>query len=203
MHAFFFLSASSFSPLTPTGNDIKEFTEPAAGGGGFLPTKSPKIHFPDSGFRPTVDGKPQKSQEKPHKKYQVKEDPNKAGGGNTVFTSEGDKYEFTNYETVRPQAGPGFFNPDASKNQYEFNSYQRPGQQPQDQIPPELYHVFGQTPQQGPFRIEHLLQQIQGADPNQGPLQQGQNPHVFLHPGQFGQVPPHQLPGANVPGSGS
>lgn len=80
---------------------------------------------------------------------------------------------------------------------------QQPPNQPQDQIPPELYHVFGQAPpQQGPFRIEHLLQQIQNADQNQGPLQQGQNPNVYLHGGQFGQVAPHQLPGAGIGGPG-
>lgn len=184
-----------------------------------MPTKSPKIHFiddktvkPDTGFRPTVDGKPHKTQDKPHKKY--KDDTSKEEV-NTVFSHDDtDKYNEYNYENVRPppsHVGPGFFNPDTSKNQYpDFNSYapnQRPPKQPvtQDQIPPELYHVFGQAPpQQGPFRIEHLLQQIQGADPNQGPIQHGQNPNVFLHPGQFGQVTPHQLPGGQgIAGQGS
>lgn len=137
-----------------------------------------------------------------------------------MFTKDhSGKYEYDEYETDRhpPQVGPGYFNPDASKNQYP--DYMHPygnghNQQPhplEKNIPPEIYNVFGQPPQgvTGPFRIEHLLQQIQGADPNQGPLTPGQTPNVYLHTGQnavnfnqFGPVqggPPgqHQIaPGA-------
>lgn len=256
--SFLFFSRSFFFILLIcTGNDIHK-EHPHHHGeheqNVFLPTKSPKIHFPhnehdeeseedeeededeiphkkpiDTGFRPTIDGKPHK-QEKPSKKFppmimkhEDEENSQEEDDGNAVFTSDGgDKYQFPHYGNVRPppHVGPGFFNPETSKNQYpelHNNMYpQRPQQkvppinnnkqqqqqkQPHhpDNIPPELYHVFGQSPpQQGPFRIEHLLQQIQAADPsNQGPLQQGQNPNVYgiQHGAPFGvQGPPQSLP---------
>lgn len=203
------------------GNDIKEFTsEP----GVFLPTKSPKIHFTDNkevkkqeekgeGFYPTLDGKPPKgNQEKPYKKYpkdETKKDENKKDAINNVFLNgHEDKYSIHNYEDIRAPVppghpGPGYFNPDTSKTQYQgqmpYGNDNSQEQQTFDKaIPPELYNVFGISPQH-PFRIEHLLQQIQGADQNQGPG--SQNPTVFIHSGQqapnfnqFGQVPPSAPP---------
>lgn len=205
------------------GNDIKETSEYDKGI--FLPTKSPKIHYTDDkeiqkhdekdiGFYPTIDGKPPKGiSDKPFKKY-PKDDTNKKDAINNVYlnTNENNKYNVDGYDDIRtpnsqqpipPRAGPGYFNPDTSKNQYPDygqNYGQENLQGPTQQhtldktIPPELYNVFGISPQH-PFRIEHLLQQIQTADQNQGPI--GQAPTVFVHPGQspYGQMPP------NTPGS--
>ncbi|XP_063708942.1 putative epidermal cell surface receptor [Culicoides brevitarsis] len=198
------------------GNDIKEFTsEP----GIFLPTKSPKIHFTDNkevkkqeekgeGFFPTIDGKPPKNT---HKKYpKDSKDETKKDGINNVYLNNNheDKYSIHNYEDIRAPVpghpGPGYFNPDTSKTQYQGQMpYGNENSQEQQQnfdkaIPPELYNVFGISPQH-PFRIEQLLQHIQGADQNQGPG--SQNPTVYIHTGhpapnfnQFGQVPPATHP---------
>lgn len=195
-----------------------------------MPTKSPKIHFSDNkevkkqegeSFYPTIDGKPPKGvAEKPYKKYSKDpKDENKKDVINNVFlNNHEDKYSIHNYEDIRAPVpghpGPGYFNPDTSKTQYqgqmpygnENSQEQQSPQQAFDKaIPPELYNVFGISPQH-PFRIEHLLQQIQGADGSQGPG--GQNPTVYIHTGQpapnynqFGQVPtspghaqlPHQI----------
>lgn len=180
-----------------------------------MPTKPPKIHYTDDkdvpkkpsdlseiGFRPT------KSPEKPNKKY-TKGEATKDGINNNVFNKG--KYEYEEYENERhpSQVGPGYFNPDTSKNQYPdymhpYGDGHNQQQHPLDKnVPPEIYSVFGQPPQ-GPFRIEHLLQQIQGADPNQGPLSPGQSPNVYLHTGQnavnfnqFGQVQGGQQQGGH------
>lgn len=163
------------------------------------------------GFFPTIDGKPPKGlQEKPYKKYpkDPKDESKKDAINNVPSNGHEDKYSIHNYEDIRAPVpghpGPGYFNPDTSKTQYQGQMPYGPDNSQEQQqafdkaIPPELYNVFGISPQH-PFRIEHLLQQIQGADPNQGPG--SQNPTVYIHTGQqapnfnqFGQGPPSAHP---------
>lgn len=139
-------------------------------------------------FYPTLDGKPPKvPQEKPHKKF------NKDDKKNTYNTNNGfvptppihdnNKYNVNYGEDSRPPQlpGPGFFNPDASKNQFPDNS--GPGQHPIDK---QLFNILGPNAQNLPphIRIDQLLQHIQSQDPNGGPLLHGQNPNLPFSPTQ-------------------
>lgn len=140
-------------------------------------------------FYPTIDGKPPKiTQEKPHKKFH--KDDKKNTFGNNVFTPTAphdDKYHLNNFATdvkphipqVHQQPGPGFFNPDASKNQ--FPDLTGPGQHPVDK---QLYNILGPNSQNlAPhIRIDQLLQHIQSQDPNTGPLLHGQNINLPFQP---------------------
>lgn len=142
-----------------------------------------KIEVP---FYPTIDGKPPKiPQEKPYKKYHKDtktKDPNS-------FIPNHDNKHYSVYEShdhdegVRPhQPGPGFFNPDASKNQYpDLTGHEHP----QIPVDKQLFNILGQNPQNLPphIRIDQLLQHIQGQDhQNQGPLLHGQNINIPFQP---------------------
>lgn len=152
-------------------------------------------------FYPTVDGKPPKvpQPEKPYKKQHQKDD-NKIEQQTGPFIhhhgpppdySQYDEDEIREQQQSLPQPppqqqrplgpGPGFFNPQASKTQYNdgLNHFGPIGHQPQHpldkQLPPELYNVLGGNNHHLPphVRIEELLKHIQGQDgnSNQGPIQ--------------------------------
>lgn len=143
-----------------------------------------KVEVP---FYPTVDGKPPKvPQEKPHKKFN--KDDKKNNFSNNVFVPppahDNNKYNVNFGDDSRPlnppQPGPGFFNPDASKNQYPENG--GPGQQ--HPIDKQLFNILGPNSQNLPphIRIDQLLQHIQSQDPNGGPLIHGQNVNLPFTP---------------------
>lgn len=157
---------------------------------------------PESPFYPTVDGKPPKvPQEKPQKKPTKDESVFHSGPHNP------NKYDFVNYdeEDIRDNnshqegPGPGFFNPSASKNQFnDFNPFSPNQQQNHDkQLPPELYNVLGPNNQNLPphVRLEQLLQHIQSQDSNQGGIH-SQNIHV-PYPGQQNGI--YQFGGEHQP----
>lgn len=148
------------------------------------------IKKPELPFYPTVDGKPPKvPQEKPQKKPTKDE---------AAFQHPGvqnpNKYDFVNYDdddikennSHQEGPGPGFFNPSASKNQFnDFNPFSPNQAQHHDkQLPPELFNALGPNNQNLPphVRLEQLLQHIQGQDSNQGGIH-SQNIHV-PYPGQ-------------------
>ncbi|XP_070500745.1 putative epidermal cell surface receptor isoform X1 [Chironomus tepperi] len=170
----------------------------------FIPTKMPpsdhendtsdinseeddhKIEVP---FYPTIDGKPPKTQqEKPYKKYHNKETKNK-DHSTFIPNPNYDNKHYNVYENhdhneeLRPhQPGPGFFNPDTSKNQFPEISGHEHSKIPVDK---QLFNILGQNPQNLPphIRIDQLLQHIQGQDhPNQGPLLHGQNINIPFQP---------------------
>lgn len=137
-------------------------------------------------FYPTVDGKlPKVPQEKPHKKFN--KDDKKNNFGNNAFipppTHDNNKYNVDfGEEPLRPQVqqpGPGFFNPDASKNQFPENTAS--GQHPIDK---QLFNILGSNSQNLPphIRLDQLLQHIHGQDPNGGPLLHGQNVNLPFTP---------------------
>jgi hypothetical protein len=161
-----------------------------------------KVEVP---FYPTIDGKPPKvPQEKPHKKFN-KED-KKNNFNNNVFTppstQDNNKYNVNFGDDTRPphnpqvhqQPGPGFFNPDASKNQFPENPQQHP-------IDKQLFNILGPNAQNLPphIRIDQLLQHIQSQDPNGGPAVHGQNVNLPFQPvqpnginyNQYGEGPDH------------
>lgn len=162
-------------------------------------------HKPEVPFYPTLDGKPPKvPQEKPHKKFN-KED-KKNNFNNNVFTppstNDNNKYNFDDdtrpphTPQVHQQPGTGFFNPDASKNQFPEN--------PQHPIDKQLFNILGPNAQNLPphIRIDQLLQHIQSQDPNGGPTVNGQNVNLPFQPNginynQFGEGADHHL---NRPG---
>lgn len=136
-----------------------------------------KVEVP---FYPTFDGKPPKvPQEKPHKKFN--KDDKKNNFNNNVFVPpssvhDSDKYNVNFNEEIQPQQqpGPGFFNPDASKNQFPEAVPGTPGQQhPIDQ---QLFNILGPNSHNIPphIRIDQLLQHIQQQDPTGGAVH-GQN----------------------------
>lgn len=156
------------------------------------------IHKVEVPFYPTIDGKPPKvPQEKPHKKFHNKENKNKEHGTGFLPTPPNyDNNKYHDFDNVN-QAGPGFFNPDASKNQYP--DLTGSGHPPVDK---QLFNILGQNPQNLPphIRIDQLLQHIQGQDQNhQGPLLHGQNINLPFQPvipnginyNQFGENPNH------------
>lgn len=152
-------------------------------------------------FYPTVDGRPPKvPQEKPHKKFS--KDETKKDNLNNIFIPQGghaNKFDFNNYDDdigihpqppqqpQRPQhpaangAGPGYFNPDATKNQYHDYTNNNPYAEHNDHstLDKQLFNVLGPNNQNLPphIRIEQILQHIQGQDhTNQGgALTHGQN----------------------------
>lgn len=138
-----------------------------------------KVEVP---FYPTIDGKPPKvPQEKPHKKFN-KED-KKNNFNNNVFippsSHDNNKYNVNDFsDGVRPPQppGPGFFNPDASKNQFPDNS--------PHPIDKQLFNILGPNAQNLPphIRIDQLLQHIHSQDPNNGPLIHGQNVNLPFTP---------------------
>jgi hypothetical protein len=136
-------------------------------------------------FYPTVDGKPPKvPQEKPHKKFN--KDDKKNPYNNFVPSPpahDGNKFNANFGEDGRPvhMPGPGFFNPDASKNQFPDNSG------PGHPIDKQLFNILGPNSQNLPphIRIDQLLQHIQSQDPNGGgPLLHGQNVNLPFAPTQ-------------------
>lgn len=140
-----------------------------------------KVEVP---FYPTVDGKPPKvPQEKPHKKFN--KDDKKNNFGNNVFIPPSahdiNKYNTNFGDDIRPQhpPGPGFFNPDASKNQFPENN--PAGQHPIDK---QLFNILGPNSANIPphLRIDQLLQHIQSQDSNGGPLLHGQNVNLPFTP---------------------
>lgn len=133
-------------------------------------------------FYPTVDGKPPKvPQEKPHKKFN-KED-KKTNFNNNVFAPQPpldiNKYNVNFGDDQRPPPGPGFFNPDASKNQFPETT--AGGQHPIDK---QLFNILGPNSQNIPphIRIDQLLQHIQSQDQNGGPNLHGQNVNLPFTP---------------------
>lgn len=139
-----------------------------------------KVEVP---FYPTIDGKPPKvPQEKPHKKFN--KDDKKNNFNNNVFVPSGhdvNKYNLNDFgDGVRPQQppGPGFFNPDASKNQFPDN--------PAHPIDKQLFNILGPNSQNLPphIRIDQLLQHIHSQDPNAGPHLHGQNVNLPFNPHQ-------------------
>jgi hypothetical protein len=154
-----------------------------------------KVEVP---FYPTHDGKPPKvPQDKPHKKFN-KED-KKNNYNNNVFipqTHDNNKFNNVNYgddtriPPVHQQPGPGFFNPDASKDQFS-----------EHHVDKQLFNILGPNTQNLPphIRIDQLLQHIQSQDPNGGqsfnlPFQPNQN---GINYNQYGESPDHHL---NRPG---
>jgi len=146
-----------------------------------------KVEVP---FYPTIDGKPPKTpQEKPYKKYHNKDTKNK--DHNTFIPNPNydnnkhyNVYENPDHnEELRPQQpGPGFFNPDTSKNVYPSLSGHEHSQIPVDK---QLFNILGQNPQNIPshIRIDQLLQHIQSQDhQNQGPILHGQNINIPFQP---------------------
>lgn len=138
-------------------------------------------------FYPTVDGKPPKvPQEKPYKKFN--KDDKKNNFNNNVFlppsAHDNNKYNVNFGEELRPQVqqpgGPGFFNPDASKNQFPENNVS--GQQ--HPIDKQLFNILGPNSQHLPphIRIDQLLQHIQQQDPNAGPHLHNQNINLPFTP---------------------
>lgn len=162
-----------------------------------------KVEVP---FYPTHDGKPPKvPQDKPHKKFN-KED-KKNNYNNNVFvppsTHDNNKFNNVNYgdNTRLPhpppvhQPGPGFFNPDASKDQYS-----------EHHVDKQLFNILGPNTQNLPphIRIDQLLQHIQSQDQNGVPPTHGQNFNLPFQPNQnginynqYGESPDHHL---NRPG---
>lgn len=145
-----------------------------------------KVEVP---FYPTLDGKPPKvPQEKPHKKFN-KED-KKNNFNNNIFippssVHDNNKYNVNFGDDVRPQQqpGPGFFNPDASKNQFPDRlPPPLPGQQ--HPIDTQLFNILGPNTQNLPphLRIDQLLQHIQQQDPNGA--NNGQNINLPFTPNQ-------------------
>jgi hypothetical protein len=165
-------------------------------------------------FYPTIDGKPPKiPQEKPHKKFHNKDTKNKEHAFMPTPNYD-NKYHvntFDSNEGIRPQVhdihsqpGPGFFNPDASKNQYpDLTGSDR--QQPQPiPVDKNLFNILGQNPQNLPphIRIDQLLQHIQGQEhQNQNnPLLHGNLPFQPVIPNginynQYGDNSDHIRPG--------
>jgi len=142
-------------------------------------------------FYPTIDGKPPKTpQEKPQKKPNKDDKKTEHIQQQIPFQplpNDPNKFDYNQYDDdigqhhhSQQNPGPGFFNPDASKNQYpdyslyEHGGHQQPIGKPQS---PELYNVLGPNTQNLPphIRLDQLLQHIQGQDPNQGHLIHGQN----------------------------
>jgi hypothetical protein len=186
----------------------------------FVPTKLPANHENDTSdmnsdeddddemhkvevpFYPTIDGKPPKvPQEKPHKKFHGKDNKGKEHGAfmPTPPNYDNNKYHSNNNNFENPNgAGPGFFNPDATKNQYpDLTGSDHP--LPVDK---QLFNILGHNPQNLPphVRIDQLLQHIQGQDhQNQGPLLHGQNINLPFQPvipnginyNQFGENQDH------------
>lgn len=152
---------------------------------------------------PTVDGKPPKTpQEKPKKpsKSDTKYQNPYSQASPASEQNTNNKFDFINYDddilhqhtnTNAQHPGPGFFNPSASKTQYNDydqyggnghggagppppqskpNSPYHPSYNGQDQIhtqdklPPELFNILGPNTHniQPHLRIEQLLQHIQG-----------------------------------------
>lgn len=162
-------------------------------------------------FYPTIDGRPPKIPQE----NQIDEHPNDNKKHQSIGpfihhpgNSDSGKFEFSTFENehLHPQqrpppgqnsVGPGYFNPSASKSQFDFNPYtQGPLQHPLDKsFPPELFNILGGNNQNLPphVRLEHLLQHIQGQD-IQGPITHGQN-----YP-----IPPYQVQvnGVNYPYGG-
>ncbi|KAJ6634088.1 putative epidermal cell surface receptor, partial [Pseudolycoriella hygida] len=131
---------------------------------------------------------------------------------------DNNKFDYQNYDeditnehhhsVTNPQdPGPGFFNPSTTKNQFPdydhsygehhkpnspYHQYGQDSLHP-DKLPPELFNILGPNTQnvQPHIRLEQLLQHIQGADPNQGPLLHGQNIHLPYGGGQFLDQRPH------------
>lgn len=140
-------------------------------------------HIIEEPFYPTIDGKPPKiSQDKPYKKYHKDnktKDPNAYVP--TINYDNNKHYNINDHihaDQDEKQLGPGFFNPGASKNQFDLNNHQVP-------IDKQLFNILGQNPQNLPphVRIDQLLQHIQGQDQqNQGPLLHGQHLNIpFQH----------------------
>lgn len=139
-------------------------------------------------FYPTIDGKPPKipQEGKPFKKFHGGKEGNKKEPQQQNFNTftppmpnYDNKYHVNNYD----QAGPGFFNPDASKTQYaDLTGSDHPLHHAVDK---QLLNILGQNPQNIPphIRIDQLLQHIQGQEQNQ----QNQGPH--LHGFQPIQIP--------------
>lgn len=193
----------------------------------FVPTKSPMLvdhendtsdvnseendedegeHKVEVPFYPTIDGKPPKvSQDggKPFKKFHGKEGSKKDQyNSNNAFVPPNydNKYHVNNNYDQQP--GPGFFNPDASKNQYPEHNTDIPihHQHPVDK---QLFNILGQNAPNIPphIRIDQLLQHIQGQDQNQGPLSHGFQPIQIangINYNQYGENTDHN---AHRPGS--
>lgn len=139
-------------------------------------------------FYPTVDGKlPKVPQEKPHKKFN--KDDKKNNYSNNVFVppsaQDNNKYNVNFGDDNHPQVqqpGPGFFNPDASKNQFPAENSPS-GQHPIDKT---LFNILGPNSANLPphIRIDQLLQHIQSQDPNSGQHIHGQNVNLPFTPVQ-------------------
>lgn len=129
-----------------------------------------------------------------------------------------------------PGLGPGFFNPTLTKHQYadyDFNgdNYHRlpPNQHPQKPQKPnqfnpyiiqhgdgkqELINILGGNPQNIPphLRIEHLLQQFQGANAGAGDVNGQSQPNYGVHQTQNGLNYPFgigQHPSLHIPNEGN
>ncbi|GAB0088666.1 Putative epidermal cell surface receptor [Sergentomyia squamirostris] len=159
-------------------------------------------------FYPTSDGKVPKGvvQEKPGKKYQKDENKTEKVQSHDPFAhlfGDHNKFDYVNFDDdIRQnQPGPGYYNPSTSKHpgpppQYPHNSQQHPAppQVVEKQLPPELFNVLGQSGHNygQHLTLEQILQHIQSADSNSGPLLHGQNVNVPYPYG--GDSPDHRLP---------